>query len=59
MAQKQKLTGKGTGKPIPKSICNPIKSLITQSPSRQRSLMLTKQDKNSIKHKNCLRKKYF
>ena len=49
MAQKQKLIDKGTRKPIPKSTGNPIKRVITQSPSRQRSLITAKKDKNPRK----------
>ena len=48
MAWKRKLTGKGTGKAAPKSGIHQQKAVITQSSSRQKSLMSTKKDNNTI-----------
>ena len=59
MAQKRKLTGKDTEKPIPKSVSNPIKAVTIQSILKQRLLMLKKKDNNNpSKNNHRLRKKY-
>ena len=56
MAQKWKLTGKITGKPKSKSDIHK-KEVITQSPPRQRLLMMTNKDKNPIEKQSSSQKK--
>ena len=62
MSQKQKLTGKGTAKATakatPKSVIHEQKAVITQPPSRQRSLMSTKKDNNPINLQSSSPKKH-
>ena len=56
MTRERKLTGKCTGKAISKSIIYLKKTVVTQSPSRQRSLMMTKKKKILSKNNHCLQK---